>query len=99
MSLEKLPLWRGLVSYQAGPGPSSKRFVLVIAGIALSLSTIILSVAAVYGIPVSAELWAVTSTLAAMAGVSYVGKKEAPIHDSYESETTTKTVTLNEEAK
>lgn len=68
---------KDMLSFNQVPGsPSSKRFVLVIAGVALSISVIILSVAAAYGVPVAGELWAVTSTLAALAGVSYVGKKE-----------------------
>ena len=51
---------------------------MVVAGISLSLAVLILSGATLYGIDVASELWAVTTTLAALAGVSYVGKKEGP---------------------
>ncbi len=56
--------------------PSSKRFVLVISGISLSLATLILSCAAVFGIDVTAPLTVIGGALAGMSGVSYVeGKK------------------------
>jgi hypothetical protein len=73
-----MKFFKELLSFNPGVvgSLSSKRFVLVIAGVSLSISVLILSVAAVYGISVAAELWAVTSTLAALAGVSYVGKNE-----------------------
>lgn len=75
-----MSLFRDIITQRSISGASSKRFVLVIAGISLSLSVIILSAAtALYDVDVAAELWAVTTTLAALAGVSYVGKKEDPI--------------------
>lgn len=55
---------------------SSKRLVLVVSGLSLSICTIILSVAAFMGLDVSAVMWAVTTPLSALAGVSYVAKKE-----------------------
>lgn len=71
-------LFRDIITQKSVSGASSKRFVLVVAGISLSLAVLILSGAALYGIDVASELWAVTTTLAALAGVSYVGKKEGP---------------------
>ena len=55
---------------------SSKRFVLIISGVSLSISTIILSVAACLGVEVTSALFAVTGPMCALAGVSYVAKKE-----------------------
>ena len=54
---------------------SAKRFVLIAGGLSLSLSSIILALAAVYGKDVSNALNAVTWPLAAMAGASYIGGK------------------------
>lgn len=76
--LSKMGLFKDIITQKSVSGASSKRFVLVIAGISLSLAVLILSGAAAYDIDVAAELWAVTTTLAALAGVSYVGKKEGP---------------------
>lgn len=50
---------------------SSKRLVLVLAGVSLSLSIIIYIVSGFY-VPINSEiLWALTIPLSAMAGVSY----------------------------
>ena len=76
--LSKMGLFKDIITQKSASGASSKRFVLVIAGISLSLAVLVLSAAAAYDIDVAAELWAVTTTLAALAGVSYVGKKEGP---------------------
>lgn len=60
------------------PGHASiKRLVLFMAGASLSLSTVILSIAACTGAEVSAALLAVTGPLAGMAGYGYVGGKKA----------------------
>ena len=72
----KFQFMRDVMSYNPESGASAKRFVLIIAGVALSISTIILSSAAVYGVEVASSLWAVTTALAGLAGVSYVGKKD-----------------------
>lgn len=59
------------------PGHASiKRLVLFMAGASLSLSTIILSIAACTGAEVSAALLAVTGPLAGMAGYGYVNGKK-----------------------
>lgn len=51
---------------------SSKRLVLVLAGVALSIATLIFCyVAYATGKDVSNELWAITIPLSALAGVSY----------------------------
>lgn len=71
-----MQFFKDIVSSKSLSGASSKRFVLVIAGCSLSLSSIVLSVAACFGIDVEMALWAITTPLCAMAGVSYVGKKE-----------------------
>ena len=89
--LSKMGLFKDIITQKSASGASSKRFVLVIAGISLSLAVLILSVAALYDIDVASELWAVTTTLAALAGVSYVGKKEGPPEQRMQ--------TLNEEGK
>lgn len=70
-------------------GISSKRFVLVIAGISLSLATIILAIAAVMGVGVEMELWAVTTPLSAMAGASYITKKDDARTQRIKQNTTT----------
>lgn len=72
----KFQFMRDVMSYNPEGGASAKRFVLIIAGVALSISTIILSSAAVYGVEVASSLWAVTTALAGLAGVSYVGKPD-----------------------
>lgn len=74
----KFQFMRDVMSYNPEGGASAKRFVLIIAGVSLSISTIILSSAAVYGVDVASSLWAVTTALAGLAGVSYVGKKDGP---------------------
>lgn len=59
------------------PGHASiKRLVLFMAGASLSLSTVILSIAACTGAEVSAALLAVTGPLAGMAGYGYVNGKK-----------------------
>lgn len=57
--------------------PSTKRIVLLMAAIALSLATILLAIAACRGSDVSASLWPVTSALSLIATGSYVGGKAA----------------------
>lgn len=55
---------------------SSKRFVFVVAGVSLSISTISLCIAVLFGQPVDAFLMgAVTTPLAGLAGYSYVQGK------------------------
>ena len=71
-----MSFFKDLVTVDCDSGISSKRFVLVIAGISLSLATIILAIAAVMGVGVEMELWAVTTPLSAMAGASYITKKD-----------------------
>ena len=56
---------------------SSKRVVMLLAGVAMSIAVIVLAVAAVFGHPVAGELGAVSVPLAGMAGYSYVGGKQA----------------------
>lgn len=56
---------------------STKRIVLLMAAVALSLATVILAIAACRGGDVSAALWAVTTPLATIATGSYVGGKIA----------------------
>ncbi len=56
---------------------SSKRLVLIMAGSALSISTVMLAVAAMLGHGEEGALWAVTTPLAALAGGGYVGGKAA----------------------
>lgn len=56
---------------------SAKRLVFIVGGFALSISTVILSIAACTGAEVSAALLAVTGPLAGMAGYGYVGGKKA----------------------
>lgn len=56
---------------------SAKRLVFIVGGFALSVSTVILSVAACAGAEVSASLLAVTGPLAAMSGYGYVNGKKA----------------------
>lgn len=58
---------------------SSKRVVMLLAGVAMSIAVIVLSVAAVFGHPVAGELGAVSVPLAGMAGYSYVGGKQAEV--------------------
>jgi hypothetical protein len=55
---------------------SAKRLVFIAGGFALSLSTVILSIAACAGAEVSASLLAVTGPLAGMAGYGYVNGKK-----------------------
>lgn len=71
-----MSMWREMI---AGPNgrASSKRFVLVLGGVCLSLSAVILSVATVWGATNGEGLWAVCTTLAALAGAGYVGGKAA----------------------
>lgn len=56
---------------------SSKRFVLVAAGLSLSAAVVLLAMAAVCGKNVSAELNAVSTALAGLGSLSYVGGKFA----------------------
>lgn len=52
---------------------SSKRFVLVVAGMSLSAAVVLLSIAAMCGKSVSAELNAVSTALAGLSSLAYVG--------------------------
>lgn len=61
----------------SGSGASSKRFALVVAVLTLAPATIGLTIAAIMGHQVAEALWAVTTPLAGMAGVAYVGGKAA----------------------
>jgi hypothetical protein len=55
---------------------SSKRIVMLMGGAALSVSVVVLSVAALFGHPVAGELGAVSVPLAGLAGYSYVNGKQ-----------------------
>ena len=54
---------------------SSKRVVMLMAGLAMSVAVVILAAAALYGYEVAAALGAVCVPLAGMAGYSYVRGK------------------------
>lgn len=56
---------------------SSKRVVMLMAGLAMSCAVVILSAAALFGYEVAAALAAVCAPLAGMAGYSYVRGKVA----------------------
>ena len=68
---------RDVLTYDAESGASSKRLVLVVAGISLSICAIMLSAGALLGYEVEMALWAVTTPLCAMSGAAYIGKREA----------------------
>ena len=72
----RMSFFKDLVSYDCQSGVSAKRFVLVIAGVALSIATIVLAAAAFIGVEVEMALWAVTTPLSAMAGASYIARRE-----------------------
>lgn len=65
------------ITSDSNGNPSSKRFILVIAGCCMSLATLVLAGAAVVGVDVEGALWAITGPLSGMAGASYVGGKMA----------------------
>lgn len=69
-----MKLWLAKLISESGDA-SAKRFVLILAGVCMSISVVILAIASVYGKDVSSALNAVTIPLAAMCGVSYVGGK------------------------
>lgn len=54
---------------------SAKRLSLLVASLAMSASTVILAVAALFGYDVSLALAAVCTPLAGMSGYGYVGGK------------------------
>ena len=54
---------------------SSKRVVMLMAGLAMSVAVVILAAAALYGYEVAAALASVCAPLAGMAGYSYVRGK------------------------
>ena len=54
---------------------SSKRIIAMLGAVALSFATVILAVAAVFGQAVGESLWAVSTPLALLGGVNYVGGK------------------------
>lgn len=54
---------------------SSKRVLMLVAGFAMSVSVVLLSIAALYGHGVSAELASVCIPLAGLAGYNYVNGK------------------------
>ena len=54
---------------------SSKRVVMLMAGVAMSVAVVLLAVAAMYGREVAAALGAVCVPLAGMAGYNYVQGK------------------------
>lgn len=64
------------VDTDAQSGLSSRRFVLVMAGMSLSIATIILTIAAAFGNDVEMPLWAVTTPLTALAGGAYITKRD-----------------------
>lgn len=68
---------RDVVSAKSESHSSSKRLVLVMAGFSLSVSVIILTIAAAFfGVDVEMVMWAVTTPLSGMAGASYVFRKD-----------------------
>lgn len=72
---------RDVLTYDSESGASSKRLVLVVAGISLSICALVLSAGALMGYEVELALWAVTTPLCALSGVAYVGKREGlPLH-------------------
>lgn len=68
-------LTQALQENSSGRG-SSKRVTLVVASFSMSLSLIILSIAAAMGKDVAAALLAVAGPLGAMSGYGYVHKTE-----------------------
>ena len=56
---------------------SAKRLAIVFGSISLSFAVVILAGAACLGYDVSNSLWAVSTSLAALGGVAYVGGKAA----------------------
>ena len=56
---------------------SSKRIISLMGAVALAFATVILAVAAVAGQAVAEALWAVSTPLALLGGVNYVGGKLA----------------------
>ena len=56
---------------------SAKRVVMLLAGVAFSVSVIVLSVSTLFGHAVSGELAAVSAALAGLAGYGYVNGKMA----------------------
>lgn len=56
---------------------SSKRVVMLLAGLAMSVAIVLLSMAALAGHSVAGELAAVSMPLAGMSGYAYVGGKVA----------------------
>lgn len=70
---------KDIISAKSETNASSKRLVLVMAGFSLSLSVIILTIAAAFfGVNVEMLMWAVTTPLSGLAGASYVFKKDNP---------------------
>lgn len=60
----------------ASGNASSKRVVLLVAGVSLSVSALVLSFSVWNGADAEGELFAVCAALAGLAGVSYVGGKK-----------------------
>ena len=56
---------------------SAKRVAIVVGSFALSVSVVLLAVASCFGVATSDALWAVSTSLAALSGASYVGGKVA----------------------
>ena len=76
-------IWlREAINDSATQKASSKRVVMLMAGLSMALAVVILSVAALFGYEIAAALAAVCVPLSGMAGYSYVqGKaveKDAP---------------------
>lgn len=55
---------------------SSKRVVMLVAGLAMSIAVVVLSVASLFGYAVAGELGAVSVPLAGLAGYGYVNGKQ-----------------------
>ena len=67
----------GAIKDNTTGGYSSKRIAMLMATFALAVSTILLSIAAMYGRDVAMALGAVSVPLAGLGGYSYVGGKTA----------------------
>ena len=68
---------RGSISDSKTGQASSKRIISLMGAVALAFATVILAVAAVAGQAVAEALWAVSTPLALLGGVNYVGGKLA----------------------
>lgn len=74
--------WRGFFEDGKQNHPSSKRLVMIAAGLSMSVAVVILSVATLFGYDTAAALGAVSVPLAGLGGYSYVhGKRAEALHE------------------